>query len=281
MPSLLKRWLDGVYRLGSRDLRLQDCEDAEECLEPTVVPEGCEVEDPRPRDCKDAEECLEPTLVPKSYAIEDLTSEFVKYWSKIKEDDGDGLEEIQTSALERWHALQFEWGKSIEAYPIPLDSFVEILDDYFFLGSLRPYTEVMLMDDTSETIFWAGFTGSRKPASGTKYIEIKLKPPVSKLWGRAATKFFLATLLHEMAHALISIYSGPEKLLGVNRKRAETSGLTGHGPCWVKIAAAIEREANRSLGGSWYKWDLGIKDARDEESKVLRKWHGYEGIVAW
>ena len=244
-----------------------------------MVLEGYAIEDLRPRDCKDAEECLEPTVVPEGYAIEELTSEFVKFWAKIKEDDGDGLEDIQKFALERWHALRFEWRKSIAAYPIPLDSFFEIFDDYFFLGSLRPYTEVMWMEDTQENLYWAGTTKSktRNTSSEPPHMEIRLKPPVSKLWGRAATQFLLATLLHEMTHAFLRIYRGPEKLLGINRKIAETSGLTGHGPCWVKVATAIAEEADRALGGSWQWWDLGVRMSRAEEWKALGKWHGYRG----
>ena len=252
MPSSLKRWLDKVHQVASRDLR--------------------------PRSCKIAVERLEPTVVPEGYAIEELTSEFVKFWAKIKEDNGDGLEKIQKSALKRWHALRFEWTKRVDAYPIPLDSFVEIFDDYFFLGSLRPYTEVRFVDDTQANLFSAGSTRKRRMSPGQIHIEIRLKRPVSKLLGRASTQFLLATLLHEMTHAFLDIYSSPEEIPGCNRKIAETMGLTGHGPCWVKVAAAIEEEADRSLGRSWRMWDLGVRRSRSLEWKALKKWHGYRGM---
>ena len=256
MPSLLKRWLHKFQGLPSRDLH--------------------------PRDCEDAEERLEPTLVLTTYACEELTNQFVKFWAKIKEDDGHGLEDIQINALARWHALRFEWRKSIEEYPLPLDAFVEIFDDYFFLGALRPYTEVKLADDTQENFGWAGITASsrkRKTPSEPPHKEIRLKPPSSQLWNLAGTQRFLETLLHEMTHAFVQIYSGgPVEILGCNRKIAETTGLTGHGPCWVKVAAAIGAEANRSLGGLWCKWDLGVEKARSTEKKALVRWHGYRGL---
>lgn len=254
MPSLLKRWLHKFQRLTSPDLH--------------------------PRDREDAEERLEPTVIPTTYACEELTSHFVKHWAKIKEDDGHGLEEIQINALARWHNLEFEWRKSVEEYPLPLDAFVGLFDDYFFLGALRPYTDVELVDDTQENFDWAGIsaTRERKKPSEPPHEEIRLKPSSSQLWNRAGTQRFLETLLHEMTHAFLEIYSSPVEILGCNRKIAETTGLTGHGPCWVKVAAAIAAEADRSLGGLWDKWDLGVEGARSTEKKALMRLPGYRGL---
>ena len=216
-------------------------------------------------------------MVPMAYACEELTSQFVKYWLKIKEDDGHGLEIIQINAMARWHALRLEWDKSMEEYPVPLDAFVEIFDDYFFLGALRSYTEVKLADDTQENFNWEGLTTSRRrrTPSDPPHTEIKLKPPSSQLWNREETQPFLETLLHEMTHAFLAIYSAPVEILGCNRKIAETTGLTGHGPCWVKVAAAIEAEAERSFGDLWYEWDLGIEGARSTEKNALMRLPGY------
>lgn len=254
MPSLLKRWLHKFHGVASLDHR--------------------------PRDCKDVEERLEPTVLPTRYVCEESTSEFVKYWTNIKDDDGEGLEEIQLNALARWHALHFEWKKSIEEHPIPLHTIFGIFDDYFFLGALRPYTEVKLADDTQENYGWAGTTECRKQTTSSEppSIDIKLKPTSSQLWVRTLIQWFLETLLHEMIHAFFIIYSAPVRLLGCNRKIAETEDLTGHGPCWVKVAAAIVVEADSSLGGLWHKWDLGIKHARSTEVKAPQKWHGYKGL---
>ena len=253
-PSLLKRWLHKFQRRTSRDLR--------------------------PRNREDAEERLEHAVVPATYACEELTSQFVRYWAKIKEDDGHGLEEIQINALARWHALRFEWRKSVEEYPLPLVAFVENFDDYFFLGALRPYTEVKLADDTQENFEWAGITASRerRKPSEPPHEEISLKLPSSQLWNRAEILRFLEILLHEMTHAFLEIYSVPMETLGCNRKIAETKGMTGHGPCWVKVAAAIAAEADRSLGGQWYKYNLGVERARCREKKALMRLPGHKGL---
>lgn len=101
MHSLLKHWLQKFHNL--KDL------------------------DPRPCVSKDARERLEPSLMPTRYVCEDLTSEFAKYWAKVQEDDGEGLEEIQLKALDRWNGFRFNFGRSTDDYPLPLSLFVDNL----------------------------------------------------------------------------------------------------------------------------------------------------------
>lgn len=228
---------------------------------------------PRPRVCKYAREHLEPAVIPTRYICEELVSEYASYWTRVQDDDGEVLQEIQLSALTRWRTFKFELGKSTEAHPLPLDFFVQIFDDYFFLGALGPYIEVKMADDTPANSGWVGITKKKRhfTSSAPPEIQIELKRQPHQLWTRTRIQESLDTLLHEMTHAFLMIYSAPEAFLEYFRYRrlVETEGLTGHGPCWVRVAAAVAAEADRSLGGMWEMWSLGITNALLSEKAAL------------
>lgn len=248
MRPLLRRWLQNCHLLANLENR--------------------------PWVCKDAREHLESAVIPTTYVSEELTTEFANYWTKIRNDE-ERLEKIQLNALSRWRTFQFELGKSTESHPLPLDVFMEIFDDYFFLGALRPYTKVSLADDTPANSSWLGLTKKEKQhiSSGPPEIHIQIKRLPKQLWTRRLIQEFLDTLLHEMTHAFLMIYTAAEGY----RRMVETEGLTGHGPCWVKVAAAVAAEADRSLGGLWEKWSLKISDALLSERAELRKLHDCQG----
>ena len=248
MHSLLRRWLHKGERLS--DLRF------------------------RSNVRKHAIDRMEHAGVPIKYVCEDLASEYAKYWTGIQEDGIEGLEEIQSDALTRWHAFQFNLGGNIKQDPLPLDFFVTAFDDYFFLGSLGQYIKVRVADESPTNSNWVGLTTSRNryTLSGPPEIQIELKRLPDQLWTRELIQEFLDTLLHEMSHAFLMIYSTPAGYLGsCHRRIVETEGLTGHGPCWVKVAAAIAAEADRSLGGCWDKWDLKIADSCCLEREAVRE----------
>lgn len=220
--------------------------------------------------------------MPTTYMCEELTSEFANYWAKIQEDDGEGLEEIQLKTLNRWHDFRFNFGRSTDDYPLPLDFFVEIFDDHFFFSSLRQYTVVKLVNDTTANSGWVGRTKKKRRhvSSGPPEILIELKRLSKQLWTRERIQEFLDTLLHEMTHAFLMIYGALEGFSECYpyRRIVETEGLTGHGPYWIKVAAAVAMEADRALGGLWHKWDLGIANARLSEREALRKLHDRKGL---
>ncbi|CAF9941517.1 hypothetical protein IMSHALPRED_002765 [Imshaugia aleurites] len=207
---------------------------------------------------------------------------FVLGETKKQHGDGDGLREIQLDALKRWHAFQFELGKRSEESPLPLDFFLEIFDDYFFLGTLRPYTKVRLVDRTRRNLGWIGLTTSKRQylIEGRREIQIKLKRLPDQLWTRDLVQDLLDTLLHEMTHAFLMLHSTPPRFLGITRYRSlvETEGLTGHGPCWLKVATAVQVEADRSLGEAWDKWELKIQRSRQFERNELKELNDRKGI---
>ena len=223
-------------------------------------------------------------MTPKKYVCEELTGEFVKYWKQIGQDNGQGLETVQLNALKRWNAFRSRSPKSIEENALPLDFLFGTFDDYFFLGALRPYTDVDWAEDTPANSNWAGMTKSKKDGAPTAppaiRIEIKRLPSQRRArWTRRLVQDALDTLLHEMIHAFIMLYAAlPVEPSECYRRTAQTEGLTGHGPCWVEIAAAVAAEADRSLVGFWEKWELGIADSEFQEMEALREWRGREGV---
>lgn len=249
MHSLLRRWLHKCHKLKDLDLRSSVR--------------------------KDALERLDHVEIPTKYVCEELASEYARYWTRIREDGGEGLEETQLDALTRWHAFRFDIGEEIEQHPLPLDFFVEVFDDYFFLGSVRQYIKVEIADASPANSTWAGLTTSknRDSLSDPPEIQIQLKRLPNQLWTRQLIQEFLDTLLHEMVHAFLMTYSSTAEYMGKwpYRRIAETEGVTGHGPCWVKVAAAIAAEADRSLGGCWDKWELKIADSCYLEREALRQ----------
>ena len=108
MHPLLRRWLHKCHQLGGLSLRSSVRKDARK-----------------------------PVNVPTKYVCEELAAEYAKFWTKIRQQGGEGLEEIQKDALARWYACQFPLGVSTVRYPLRLGLLADVLDDYFFLGSLR------------------------------------------------------------------------------------------------------------------------------------------------
>lgn len=246
MPSLLRRWLQKCHRITNQSHRSTDYNNGKERREPDGIP--------------------------TKYRCEELANEYANYWRKIQE-DREELEEVQRHALIRWRAFRPDMGISTAKYPLPLDFFVEIFDDYFFLGALRQYIKVRLADETPTNSAWVGLTTCKTQGlrSGPPEIQIELKrPPVQPLT-RVLIQDLFETLLHEMCHAFLMIYSTPagfSRLRG-HRRIVETEGLTGHGPCWVKVAAAVAAEADRSLGELWDRWELKIAESCQLEREAL------------
>ena len=160
MHSLLRRWLHKYHRLIHLD--------------------------PHSSVSKDAKERLETIGIPNKYVCAELAGEYAKYWAKIREDNGEGLEGIQHNALNCWHAFWFDFGERIEQPSLPLDFFLEVFDDYFFLGSLRPYIQVKLADESPANWTWVGLTTSERQCmlSGPPEIQIELKRLPIQVWTR-------------------------------------------------------------------------------------------------
>ena len=236
----------------------------------------------RPWVCKDDKEHLEPAVIPTTYVFEELTTEFANYWTKIQ-DDKEKLEKIQLHVLSRRQAFRFaSLGKNTESHPLLLDIFLEIFDNSFFLGALRPYIEIDYADDTPANSAWVGNTERKRKygSSAPPEIQIQIERPPKQLWTRRLMQRSLDTLLYEMAHAFFFIYTAPMGVLGFccYRRLVQTEGLTGHGPFWVKVATTIAAEADWSLGGLWGKWSLGISKGLLCERAAPRDLHDRKGL---
>ena len=198
---------------------------------------------------KNTRELHKPQRTPPRYVCDELTSEFVKYWRNIQEENGEELVQIQVDALKRWCALQRGLQEKEEA-AFPLEFCFQIFDDYLFLGSLGHYTKVKWVPDTPANSHWDGFTNIDRQNIFSRQLKIRIMVKRQNVWDN------INTLLHEMVHAFLMIYSV---------YTVDTEGITGHGPCWVEVAVAIAAEANRSFGGWCDPWDLGIRESYHSE----------------
>ena len=61
-----------------------------------------------------------------------------------------------------------------------------------------------------------------------------------------------------MAHAVLMIFGCDCPACNHNVSRANAEGLDGHGPVWGKLAQAMEREANLSLGRVGHFWNMDV-----------------------
>ena len=75
---------------------------------------------------------------------------------------------------------------------------------------------------------------------------------------RDDTQQVLNTLPHEMAHAVLMNFGCDCPACNHNVSRANAGGLDGHGPVWRKLAQAMEREANLSLGRVGHSWNMDV-----------------------
>lgn len=79
-------------------------------------------------------------------------------------------------------------------------------------------------------------------------------------WDSSSKMLILGTLLHELAHAAMDI-------LGFHCQKClcflihlGAHGLSGHDPSWMKLARALELEANRVFPLKTRIWDLDVQD---------------------
>lgn len=73
------------------------------------------------------------------------------------------------------------------------------------------------------------------------------------------TQATIGLLLHEMVHAMLEVFSCRCNC------RASTSGLTGHGPFFLKLAQTMEYEMNRP----WREKEVSLMLCANLRSKVF------------
>ena len=180
-------------------------------------------------------------LKTRSYSCDDLVAGFIQLWENLALDHTDLMDPdgIQQQALDR---MRDEFRKGSELAMLnnkkSLQFFFRQLDDYLFFGVLSQWTRVDMVDEMSNpTSLGSMSVNKKKPAP---HVSIKVLRRMDLGYGHAeASLAILNCLLHEMAHAVLDIFSCRCSCV------AGTKGVTGHGPSWMMLGQAIEREMNR------------------------------------
>ena len=186
--------------------------------------------------------------------------------------------EIKSSALARWNELLpdlLDGSVWRDAEFDLMDPFY-ILDDFLFMRALQHRCRVEWVDECQEghPRKWVGWCKVAVATNrGPRCVISLVRPTVNK---PRKTEDILATLMHEMCHALFAFrcycYCCRCPL---NKMNGE--GLSGHGPSWVKLRRCVEKTASLYL----YTMNEPVSlcyhtepDAKDEEKKVAKMLSG-------
>ena len=152
--------------------------------------------------------------------------------------------DIQTAALARWRVRQQKSGLAIDTNEAKELKYVfNIFDDYFFRGILKQSTTLIWV--RSDAPFRGRTTSVTKGPS--KWVEIKIarprRPDQPDYRSDADSSSIIATLLHEMCHAVFRNYGCRQCC------RASGRGLTGHGVACLSLAFAVQQAVKSSFEG--------------------------------
>ena len=131
----------------------------------------------------------------------------------------------------------------------------DILDDFLFMGLLSTLVQVRWLipnpRDSNESPL-LGQTLMSDEAQGW-YLVIEILKPNSQEY--KSSEEWVTTLLHEMCHALFCLACCCQTCSCL-LNQMNAAGLTGHGPCWRRVASAAEETAKKYLGSIFRDWSL-------------------------
>lgn len=156
---------------------------------------------------------------------------------------------IKKSALERWNALlpALLEGPKIRESKFDLQTIYHLLDDFLFLKALQDLCAVEWVGDMLE-----GF-GRRK--IGWVIRETNIRGPRMRIrMVRPSPEIprtvhnVLCVLMHEMCHALLFL-ACECSVCDCELNMMNGWGITGHGPAWQRVRAAVQETSNLYLNG--------------------------------
>ncbi|MCJ1441259.1 MAG: hypothetical protein MMC23_001745 [Stictis urceolatum] len=188
----------------------------------------------------------------QSHYIHDIVSSVVEYldqpqhlWSHSRQSAYADLDTLWTydATLDLENHAYDEWWPAVEV----ADRYFLFFDKFLFDGLLTGEKWVRLDIDHEHLVLevdncWAhtGFD-SRK---GEPYVEIKVSNMSDDRHMstnvRRRRAMVLATLIHEMIHALLWIYSCNGRRCGTLKQVIAGEGCQGHGPCWEAIHRKVQ-----------------------------------------
>lgn len=194
----------------------------------------------------DVEDCI--------YAHDDIPRGFIELFANKRKNQ---LRQTQVKACERWQG----WYPNVVGYlprqrDFDLSIPFEIFDDYFFCGAL--WNPCRLYWKNQRAMPGALGQTFDKGDCSEIWISRLTGHARGERWTERSLQDILDTLLHGMCHAAFQIFGCNcsdcfcyDNLIG-------TSGITGHGPSYVQLCKAIEREANRTFGDLGERWNLDV-----------------------
>lgn len=181
------------------------------------------------------------------------------------------MTDVQRHALERFDSRSW-WGKyGLQEKGIDLPCLVDIFDDFFFCGTLKDKVRIawvewyadmpykgLTMDDPNNpdhALIWIATLGTGYP------------------WSKVNAKSLIGTLLHEMVLAFLRVFACCCCSCSCAVSGDNARGFHGHGAAFIRLATAVEEEANLSLRPftkyHWEPhWDLAIDSSTRWEHKA-------------
>ncbi|KAI1191507.1 hypothetical protein F5B17DRAFT_452119 [Nemania serpens] len=147
--------------------------------------------------------------------------------------------------------------------PDDIKPFVRLFDQFFFCGSMtrrsgpRICTFLWETDDALLSSYANWFTRPDMPWGFTRDRWVRGYGPFSEIHlagesfyaGRAPLRFFLETLVHEMAHAYLNLHVC--RCAACLGNTLNTCGATGHGPSFLMLLDCIDQTMK--------SWDEGLR----------------------
>lgn len=162
------------------------------------------------------------------------------------------LQPLRKNAQKRWSMRWIEYdGLKLDQRGVAdLRFYFDVFNDYFFCGTLSS-TNVCWGDaDRMDGAHQLGYTSLFENGQFEDIADIRLRrSKINVFYYSDVNLGILSTLLHEMTHALITLYTC-SCCCAIN-----TEGVLGHGTSWLRLGQAIESEANRVFPEAG-KWDL-------------------------
>jgi hypothetical protein len=180
-------------------------------------------------------------LKPASYSIEDISAAIIDHLER------DMPSPRQLRALRRYE-YEGSWSISRPENLDDIRKFFEIFDDFFFHGVLKGYCTLEIFRDTHHRLGSkiSGYCYTELPGLerdwrykiSRPYPHIAIAVATNKMWPFERISGYMSTLLHEMLHALFTLYTC-RCSQGCRQKDDDLEVWGGHHPAWLAAAKAI------------------------------------------
>ncbi|KAG9233473.1 hypothetical protein BJ875DRAFT_485112 [Amylocarpus encephaloides] len=146
--------------------------------------------------------------------------------------------------------------KEIDYHTI-FEAYLGLFDQLFFFESFRGLITLVLSPEQSRKVIKLGNTTAHLTENNLKFTITLYQQTKKKVYPSAVLERMIATLLHEMVHAFVKLYSCPKCSGGW-----ENDGIQGHGMLFLDIVA-IASKAARTKGLLTRRIPLEVSLARE------------------